>query len=300
MSILLSSTLDVVRKEFALKPPTWSTGHTLTKTEDAYLRKECTTESEFDPHNRRRTMYQNMMNGAATVVKKVCPYGTVIAILEHPEQYEDIPWELWARILRMYTDEGHPPFVVYLLANTHLRTFPSGRQPITANNMNGRHPITPNNINGGYTYPCNRQSIIIYRAEDATRVLLHELMHSCCLDDPALDIDRVEAATEAWAELMYVALLSQGKGREFSTLLHIQSIWMIKQDEIVRKHMQDPNSMEFPWRYTIGKEELWRKWNILRELPLVRVSVGNSLRLTCPPSAALKSRFHVRQESTIL
>jgi len=289
MSILLSSLLDVIKKDFALKPPIWSSNRHLTAKEEGYLRKECTTESEFDPYNRRRAMYHNMLNGAATVVKKVCPYGTVIVILEHLAQQDDIPWDLWGRILRMYTEDGHPPFTIYVLANTHLRTFPPGRQPITATN-----------INGGYTYSCNRQAIIIYRAEDATRVLLHELMHSCCLDNPALGVDRVEAATEAWAELIYVGLLSQGKGREFSTLLHMQSDWMIKQNAIVKKHMKNPNSMEFPWRYTIGKEELWRKWNILRESPMARVIVGNSLRLTCPPSAALKDRFHVHQDSTML
>jgi len=289
MSILLHSTLDIVRKEFALKPPKWSMEHKLTKSEEAYLQKECTTTSEFDPHNKRNTMYQNMVDGTATLIKAVCPYGSVIAILENKKQNDQIPWELWSRILRMYTEDGHPPFTVFLLANTHLRTFPPGKQP-----------ITPHNINGGYTYPCNRQTIMLYRAEDATRVLLHELMHSCCLDNPALGVDRVEAATEAWAELIYVALLSQGKGREFSTLLHMQSDWMIKQNAIVKKHMKNPDSMEFPWRYTIGKEELWRKWNILSESPMSRIIVGNSLRLTCPPSDALKARFHVEQDSTIL
>ena len=289
MSILLSSLLDVIQNEFTLKAPVWSIDRHLTAKEEGYLRKECTTESEFDPHNRRRAMYHNMLNGTATVLKKVCPYGTVIVILEHLAQQDDIPWDLWGRILRMYTEDGHPPFTIYVLANTHLRTFPPGKQPITATN-----------INGGYTYSCNRQAIIIYRAEDATRVLLHELMHSCCLDNHALGVDRVEAATEAWAELIYVGLLSQGKGREFTTLLHMQSDWMIKQNAIVKKHMKNPNSMEFPWRYTIGKEELWQKWNILRKSPMARVVVGNSLRLTCPPSAALKARFHVHQDSTML
>lgn len=293
MSILLNSTLDVIQKEFALKAPTWSTTQMLTKAEEAYLRKECTTESEFDPHNRRNTMYRRMMDGTATVVKKVCPFGTVIAILEFPEQNDHIPWSVWGRIFRMYSEKGEKPFTVFLLGNTHLRTFPPGKQP-----------ITPHNINGGYTYPCNRQTILIYRAEDATRVLLHELMHSCCLDNHALGVDRVEAATEAWAELIYVALLSQGVEREFMMLLHMQSDWMIKQDSIVKKHMhtltQNPNSMEFPWRYTIGKEEIWRKWNILNTTPMARVSVGNSLRLTCPPSKAIKLRFDVPPESMIL
>ena len=289
MSILLHSTLDLVRKEFALNAPIWTFGHEINKKELAYLQKECTTPSEFDPQNRRHNMYQNMVDGISKVVKGTCPYGSVIAILEHPTQMDHIPWELWGRILRLYTEDGHPPFTMFFLANTHLRMFPSGKQP-----------ITPHNINGGYTYPCNRQTIVIYRAEDATRVLLHELMHSCCLDNPKLDVDRVEAATEAWAELMYVGLLSQGVEREFMTLLHMQSNWMIKQDAIVKKHMQNPESMEFPWRYTIGKEKLWRKWNILVDTPMAHIVVGHSLRLTCPPSKAIKSKFHVSKESTIL
>ena len=289
MSILLNSTLDLVQKEFALKAPVWTFGHEINQKELAYLQKECTTTSEFDPHNRRNTMYQHMVDGTSKVVKGICSYGTIIAILEDPTQMDHIPWELWGRILRLYTEDGHPPFTVYFLANTHLRMFPPGKQPITSTN-----------INGGYTYSCNRQTILIYRAEDATRVLLHELMHSCCLDNHKLGVDRVEAATEAWAELMYVGLLSQGVEREFMKLLHMQSDWMIKQDAIVKKHMKDSDSMEFPWRYTIGKEELWRKWNILYEKPMAHIIVGRSLRLTCPPSNAIKARFHVPIRSTIL
>lgn len=289
MSILINSTLDTVQHEFALKAPVWSDGEEIHAKEHEYLRKECMTDSEFDPHNRRKIMYENVVNGTAHMIKRTCPHGTVIALLESPTQMEDIPWELWGRILRLYTEDGHPPFTVFLLANTHLRTFPAGHRPITAVN-----------INGGYTYPCNRQTIVIYRAEDATRVLLHELMHSCCLDNHKLGVDRVEAATEAWAELIYMVLLSQGKRKECSELIHLQSDWMIKQNAKVKMHMKDPDSMEFPWRYTIGKEELWRKWNILRESPIARISVGNSLRLTYPPNAAMKARFHVRKESTIL
>ena len=80
----------------------------------------------------------------------------------------------------------------------------------------------------------------------------------------------------------------------------MQTDRMIKQDAIVKKHMRQPDSMEFPWRYTIGKEELWRKWGILRESSLAHVSVGHSLRLTCPPSDTIKARFHVSNTSTIL
>ena len=288
MSILINSTLDTIRHEFLHSAPKWTFSRVIEEKESEYLRKECNTESEFDPHNRRRALYNNMVEGISTLVKATCAYGQVIVIFDDPKQANDIPWGLWGRILRMYTEHGHPPFTVFFLANTHLRTFPSGTKAITSTN-----------INGGYTYPCNRETIVIYRAEDATRVLLHELMHSCCLDNHDNGVDRVEAETEALAELVYIEFLSQGKKKEFDELLRLQSEWMKQQNRKVKEHMRDPGSMEFPWRYTIGKEDMWRKWNILQERR-PHVLVGNSLRLTCPPSTVLKTRFQVRKESTIL
>ena len=56
--------------------------------------------------------------------------------------------------------------------------------------------------------------------------------------------------------------------------------------------------MEFPWRYTIGKEDVWRRWNILQDYK--SNLVVNSLRLTYPPNNTLKKRFHVSNDSTML
>ena len=136
----------------------------------------------------------------------------------------------------------------------------------------------------------------MYRAEDATRVLIHELMHSCCLDDMSLGIDRVEAETEAWAELMYVGLLSRGNTKLFYELLQKQSNWIASQNEVLRRRMKHPT--EFPYRYTVAKEKVWLRWGIFR--PSKRIQINDSLRLTCPPSAAIKSSFGVSFKSTIL
>jgi hypothetical protein len=87
----------------------------------------------------------------------------------------------------------------------------------------------------------------------------------------------------------------------FKDLLQRQSEWIIKQNKKVKKHMNNPNSMEFPWRYTIGKEEIWERWGILRKDEMKPVIVvGNSLRLTYPPSVTLKDRFKIKRDSTIL
>jgi hypothetical protein len=132
------------------------------------------------------------------------------------------------------------------------------------------------------------------------------------LDKPDNGIDIVEAETEAWAELFYIAIISQGKKYMFKDLIQRQSEWMIKQNRKVRQHMRNPDSpilvekgqpdtMEFPWRYTIGKEEVWERWGLLRRDEMKPViNVGKSLRLTYPPSNILKDRFKVIRDSTIL
>ena len=288
MSILLNSVLDSIRHEYIQPAPIWTVSHTIDPKDMEYLHNECTVGSEFDPNNRRKTMYNDMLSGRVSTMVSTCPYGKVITILENADQVLDIPWPLWGRIMRLYAEKEHPPFKVFFLANTHMRTFPE----------NG--PITPENINGGYTYPGNRETIMIYRAEDATRVLLHEMMHSCSLDNHANGVDQVEAETEAWAELVYVALLSKGVKKDFNELLRKQAEWMRKQNMKVKQYMRQPESKEFPWRYTIGKEDVWRKWNIFESKGRPFVSIGNSLRLTYPPSAVLKTRFKVRNESVIL
>ena len=337
MSILIDILLDTVREEYKRDPVVWQVAP-LMKEDMQFLHRECNQPSEFDPKNKRKTMFEDLVKGKAPVILAKCPYGQVTAVFEDSKQAKEIPWELWGRIFRMYHEkkkggQEQVPFKVYFLANTSLRTFPPGRQP-----------ITPENINGGYTYPCNHETILLYRAEDATRVLLHELMHSCCLDNQALGVDRVEAETEAWAELVYVAFLSEGDPIVFNELLGRQRKWMVNQNEEVKKHMSNPSSKEFPWRYTLGKEEVWRRWGLISDRDETPSNISSSssvqetdtssrkrfvskedefssatmlnkrsekdkantpktrrsLRLTFPLDNAIKRRFQVKESSTIL
>jgi hypothetical protein len=201
----------------------------------------------------------------------------------------------------MYGAKNGKGFRVFFLADDRIRTFPEKGDRVKPENING-DKIKPENINGGYTYSCNTQSIVLYRAEDATRVLIHELMHSSCADNHKNSVDIIESETEAWAELIYIALISEGKPYIFNALLRRQSEWMRKQNKKIKKYfMKDPSSQEFPWRYTIGKEDVWKRWGILfesEENP--KVKIGNSLRLTYPPDSNLKKRFNVLEKSTIL
>lgn len=288
-SPLIVSVLDIMITEFSLEEPKWENNLHF-KNDLKFLREECTKDSEFDPHNRRRKMFEDMMKGLKYVTVQKCEFGQVMAVFDNEKQMSEMPWGLWGRILRIFSEKRGCSFKIFFLANTELREFPPHNEE-----------ISPQNINGGYTYRCNPETIMIYRAEDATRVLIHELQHSCCLDEVENGVDIVEAETEAWAELIYVGLMSRGKKYMFKDLLQRQSEWMRKQNEKVREYMKNPDSREFPWRYTIGKEEVWKRWGILVEenvKPYIRV--GDSLRLTYPPNKVLKDYFKVDQSSTIL
>ena len=246
-------------------------------------------DSKFDLLNKRKTMYNEMITKQSNLILCTCKYGQILSICDNVDY---IPWELWGRILRMYY-EGKP-IKVFFLAHPSLRTFPKDVNE-NINTEFSIQPITPEHINGGYTYTCNTETIVIYRAEDATRVLIHELQHASCLDKYE-DIDLVEAETEAWAELIYIGLLSGGKKCIFNDMLNRQSEWIVKQNARVKKYIGDTRA--FPWRYTIGKEEVWRRWNILQDFKS-ELKV-NSLRLTFPPNDLLKQKFNVSKKSSIL
>jgi hypothetical protein len=129
---------------------------------------------------------------------------------------------------------------------------------------------------------------------------LSESLYACCLDNNDLSLNELEAETEACAELTYVALLSHGDTHLFNELIQYQLVWMRRQNQQVRQYMNNPNSREFPWRYTIGKEPIFRKWNILQTDLHLDIQPGNSLRLTYPPSLGIKMYFRVGKDSIIL
>jgi hypothetical protein len=286
-SALLDIVLDRVKRDYELAEPLWD-NIDISEADIQFLEGECLKESEFDPTNKRNKMFNGMSNGSMYTVMAKCAYGSLLAVFEDPTQIGEMPWGVWARILRMFSEPDRKPFKVFFLAHKSLREFPPGKKP-----------ITPENINGGYTYRCDPETIVIYRAEDATRVLIHELQHSCCLDRVENGLDMIEAETEAWAELFYQAILSRGQKYMFKDLIRRQSEWMRKQNAKVRQHMKGPT--DFPWRYTIGKQEVWERWGILSHEDLKpEIKEVDSLRLTYPPQKILKDRFKVHAGSTIL
>jgi len=258
----------------------------------AFLEEESRAPSEFDPFGWRKEMLETYKKGKAIADVRECAYGRVVALGDH-SVLQGIPWGLWGRILRLYKQGKKAK--VYFLANPYLRTIPVGTQ--ASPHPSKKYPlIGPPNINGGYTYSCNMETIVIYRAEDATRVLLHELQHASCLDHYENSTDIVEAETEAWAELLYAGLLSQGKKELFHELVKKQADWMVSQNEVVKRHIR--TKQQFPWRYTIGKQEVWERWGLIQGVH--RIHGIKSLRLTPHPSAELQRTFSVDAYTNIV
>ena len=289
MESFIDIVLQSIKHDATIVPPSWSFTETIPTPLWKWIQKECQADSDFDTLRlRKRVLQQKQQKQQKQTLYATCPYGSIVVCAEgtiHP--LHDIPWDLWGRILRLFYKKH--PFTIYFLASSSLRLFPAHYSS----------PIRPENINGGYTYPCRPDTIVIYRAEDATRVLIHELQHASCLDHPERGIDWVEAETEAWAELFYTALLAKGNRDKWNKVWSRQWKWIQQQNEQVARHMRSPLSKEFPWRYTIGKEEVIRGW--FPSLPSSSSSSSiPSLRLTVPPTAEQKREHGIRPSSTIL
>lgn len=277
--------LHRVQQEYQRPPPTWTISHTVPPIHQRWIRQEASAPSDFDVLRLRENV---LHHSPQSVIYATCPYGSLVIYFEQYDS-KDLPWDLWGRILRLFYEGKR--FTIYLLASSVPRRFPSSHSS---------HPIKPEHINGGYTYPCRTDTIVIYRAEDATRVLLHELQHASCLDHHERGVDQVEAETEAWAELLYTIFLSRGDAAAWRRCWARQWAWIQKQNDRVRRHIRG-SSMEFPWRYTIGKEEVLRNWfPSLPSLPASGSSSVNSLRLTAPPTATQKREQGVRPTSVFL
>ena len=253
------------------------------------LERECSNPSDFDEILSKQTLYKDYKEGR--LQPYVCEHSvtkdTIIALFPEPQQVHDVPWALWSQIVQLFRRDQ--PHTIFLLAHQAIRHFPPYGKP-----------IRPFHINGGYTYPCNADCVFVFRAEDATRVLLHELFHSNCCDNTALHLEQREAETEAWAELFWCGLVTRGHLKTFKSLVAEQgSLIRTQNRRLLEGHHMEPGPMGFPWRYTIGKELLWKRWNLL-EGTTDHMEIGDSLRLTLSVPPSVKKMFRVRPESTIL
>jgi hypothetical protein len=231
------------------------------------MQREVLNPSLFD------TMHfiSNTWNNAKDIICYSCKNARIL-VAEPKDRPLTVPLERWGRIFQWL---GKPPggsqWRVFWFPAAAKRVFPPHG-----------HPVNKEHINGGYSMPCRHDTIVVYREEEATRVLIHEILHaSCC--DPVAPLPIKEANTETWAELFLVALCSGGSQAEAARLWKIQSQWIADQNYLLTQHHKVLSLNEYAWRYTVGRAQILYSLNI--ELPKARPpakGIMDSGRFTSP------------------
>jgi hypothetical protein len=150
---------------------------------------------------------------------------------------------LWGRILGMFRGPVRQQQRIVWFAHPAPRHYPSRIGVVPG----------PESVNGGYCSRCRPDTIVIYRKEDATRVLIHELLHATCADSTATSVPFIEAETEAWAEIIHAVILGGASG------LKKQIRYAQLQNQVLRDKYAVRGPADYAWRYTLGKEEVWER-----------------------------------------
>ncbi len=233
------------------------------------FQKEALQDSMFDPMNLRRNLWEGTDTGGGTILCKSCSLAKVLWI--QPKETSIEPdWSTWGRILQWlgYSSDGRPWRIFWFPTNTKRMLPPRGQE------------VGPAHINGGYCYPCQPHTIVIYRFEEALRVLIHELLHASCTDPQGAPLEIKEATTETWAELFLVAFCSKGEEANAKQLWSLQSQWIANQNETLTKYHNVTCIENYAWRYTLGRAFILESLHI--ELPRPQLTSNRSSRLTHP------------------
>ena len=235
----------------------------------AAAEKEATSGTQFDRLGLKSSIWSGYKGGSVRLCcKRLGGLARVVAFLPHGVQEPN--WEFWERIFRWFgpSKDGRPWRVTYFAAQKQ-REFPSAGQDLGAEH-----------VNGGYTTPCSTEGIFIYRAEEATRVLIHEMIHAACLDEHGWSIPEREAMVETWAELILIALKSKGARPTAKRLWVAQSHWVADTNWKAQTMNNTHGMSDYGWRYLCGREPMYRRLGIA--LPAPRHTTAQSLRFTHP------------------
>ena len=238
MPVLLDVLVEEVASLYGGKKPVW-VNYKPTSADMAKLRENSLSNNTFDRMNLKNKVWNEYNKGNYKCIGKECEYGRVVALLSPGTQ---IPLLDWGLIFKWF---GKPPdggakWTVYWFGSPAKRAFPE-------------------HVNGGYTTRCSSEGIFIYRVEEATRVLIHELFHAACLDpEPGTaSIPIVEATTETWAELLLIAFRSKGDMGRANQLWSIQRGWIQKTNRRAANAHSVRNERDYAWRYLNGRAKIY-------------------------------------------
>ena len=268
MPILLDLVTEEVGHLYKTSPPVWR-DYTPTPHDMKNLEENSLANSTFDKESLKYKVWMEHKNGTYKCVGKECEFGQVVALLppDHPPPLED-----WGRIFQWF---GKPAkggvWVVYWFGSPVKRLFP-----------NPGEELGPGHVNGGYTMPCSTEGIYIYRIEEATRVLIHELMHAACLDPPSSHIPERESNVETWAEILLIAFRSRGSAKEAARLWKLQRDWVVSTNHRAANSHGVDDDTDYAWRYLNGRIAVYRELGFeLPKAPKTKKHV-DSTRFTHP------------------
>lgn len=234
------------------------------------LEKYGKLESAIDEVNFRADMlakWKQEGSGINLRIKEL-PGRTRVVFIGTDEQWSQIPWAFWARIFQMI---DRPIGYTLIYADPRLRLDPEDQRPLKAAD-----------INGGFSYLGQQELVVVYRFEEVTRVLLHELLHTIGFDMEK-GVEELEAYTEAWTELFLCALLSKGHTNKFSKLWSEQVNWMVEQAESLKVERNVNTPVDYAWRYMLGKVSVLNELGFIKDFVKMHLlEPSRSLRFTTP------------------
>jgi hypothetical protein len=222
----------------------------------------------IDPENKKKDMWKATLNGRGSFFVCECEYARIYYVSEQSmdEAVKEVPLNLWGRIFQAFT-KGNQFWQVVIFAANRPRVFPEKGQL-----------IGPVHINGGAAKSCMPDSILIIRKEEATRVLVHELLHAACTDDLSKPVDDIEGWTEAWAEWFLCALVAKNR-YDFDHLWKKQVAWALAQADKCYKRGHIKSIEDYGARYIVRRINVWKRLGMI-PIGLPRAPVVDSLRFT--------------------
>jgi len=276
--------LEPVRLEYARQPPAY---RVVDPNDDdlAYMKGVAMENDSFDVLGFKKECWQAYEVGKAKIVKCESEHGS-ICLLEMTISLMKPQWNTWWRAIRLLSPKK--PVRILLFAHPKKRELFRSSKKLELRKLGPASSVLrklgPADVNGGATMPCNAQTIIVYRKEEMTRVMIHELLHASCSDPYHKDISELEADTEAWAELLLCAMAVKGIQKSWNRVVKEQIIWALRQEATVKATGQVKSKKDYAWRYLTGRLEVWR--NLGFSIPSLgdKFEPTSSLRFTiCEP-----------------
>jgi hypothetical protein len=263
------SFLDPIRDEYAQPPPDHRQSEP-TAQEIDYIVAQAKENDPFDTLHLKKDMVTAYFNNKASILKSSCVHGSIFIVSLHTSPFRP-SWNTWWRAVRLLNPCKQVRIVIF--GHPKERDLPSLGMPLAAEH-----------VNGGAAFRCDPYSIVLYRKQEATRVLIHELLHATCSDPYHKDTPFIEADTEAWAELILCAMAARGKTEEWMRRMNQQMKWSVKQAATVKLQYNVCSPKDYAWRYLVGRLDVWKRLGLVVPAIPEKFSAVKSLRFTvCEP-----------------